>query len=79
MREPISVVVTTYNEEKNISRCLASVKWADDIVLIDSFSTDRTIEIAKSFSVKIIQREYPGSSRQVEYGIRFPRASSPPT
>jgi len=69
MREPLSVVVTTYNEEKNISRCLASVKWADDIVLIDSFSTDRTIEIAKSFSVKIIQREYPGSSRQVEYGI----------
>jgi glycosyltransferase involved in cell wall biosynthesis len=69
MRKALSVVVTTYNEEKNILRCLSSVRWADEIVLIDSFSTDRTIEIAETFGVKIIQRDYPGSSRQVEYGI----------
>lgn len=69
MRKPLSLVITTFNEEKNISRCLESAKWADEIILIDSFSTDRTIELASKFNVKIIQREYPGSSRQVEFGI----------
>jgi (heptosyl)LPS beta-1,4-glucosyltransferase len=66
----LSVVVVTLNEEKNIERCLRSVAWADDIVLIDSFSTDRTIELARMFTSNIHQCEYPGYSKQVERGIQ---------
>ncbi|HTK83088.1 MAG TPA: glycosyltransferase family 2 protein [Bacteroidota bacterium] len=66
----LSVIVVTLNEERNIARCLKSVAWADEIVLVDSFSTDTTIEIAKTFTSKIFQYEYPGYSKQVERGIQ---------
>ncbi|HSW87678.1 MAG TPA: glycosyltransferase family 2 protein [Candidatus Saccharimonadales bacterium] len=49
----ISVVVNTYNEEKNIKRCLESVKWADEIVVVDMHSTDNTVAIAKQYTAKI--------------------------
>ena len=65
----LSVIVVAFNEEVNISRCLESVKWADELILIDSFSTDRTIELAKKYTDKIFQYEYPGYSKQVERGI----------
>jgi len=50
----LSVVISAYNEEKNIEECLNSVKWADEIILIDNTSTDRTVEIAKKFTDKIL-------------------------
>lgn len=59
-RQKVSVIVTTYNEEVNIADCLRSVGWADEVLLVDSFSTDRTIEIAGEFPVTILQREYFG-------------------
>lgn len=65
----LTVVVPTLNEEKNIERCLRSVDWADEIVLVDSFSTDRTIELSRQFTSKIYQYDYPGYSKQVERGI----------
>lgn len=65
----LSVIVVTLNEEKNIERCLQSVAWADEIILVDSFSTDRTLEIAARFTTKIYQFAYPGYSKQVERGI----------
>ena len=43
---PVSVVVLTLNEEPNIRRCLASVAWADQVVVVDSGSTDRTVSLA---------------------------------
>ena len=46
----LSVVLITLNEEKNIDRCLGSVRWADEIIVVDSFSTDRTIERARAYS-----------------------------
>lgn len=49
----ISVVINTRNEEKNIERCLMSVKWADEIIVVDMESTDKTTEIAKKFGAKI--------------------------
>lgn len=52
----ISVVVSAFNEEKNIKDCLASVKWAEEIILIDNSSTDRTREIAEKFTDKIFTR-----------------------
>ncbi|MFZ0390299.1 MAG: glycosyltransferase family 2 protein, partial [Calditrichia bacterium] len=56
----ISVVIVVKNEEKNISRCLNSVKWADEILVVDTGSTDRTREICRSFPCRLIEREWTG-------------------
>lgn len=50
MREKISACITAGNEERNIRRCLESIKWADEIVVIDSFSTDRTADICREYT-----------------------------
>lgn len=71
MRQTLSIVLTTLNEERNIDRCLASVAWADDIVVVDSFSRDATVERARRYTQRVYQHEYPGSSRQVERGIGY--------
>ena len=56
--EKISAVVITYNEEKNIERCLKTVvSFCDEIVVVDSFSTDQTVQIARKFTSKIFQRK----------------------
>lgn len=67
----VSVVVITLNEEKRLRRCLESARWADEIIVVDSFSRDRTIEIARAYTDRVYQHEYPGSSRQVERGIGY--------
>ena len=46
---PLSVVILTLNEEHNIADCIRALSFADDIVIVDSFSTDKTVEIARSF------------------------------
>jgi len=56
----ISVVVNTFNEEKNIVRCLNSVKWADEIVVVDMHSTDKTRELAKKFTSNVFLHEQVG-------------------
>ncbi len=67
----LSVILTTLNEERNIDRCLSSVRWADEIVVVDSFSRDKTEEIARKYTDRVYQHEFPGSSRQVEKGIQY--------
>jgi len=57
---PISVVVHTLNEEKNIRNCLESVKWADEIIIIDNYSDDKTAEIAEGYTDKIFYFERTG-------------------
>lgn len=52
---PVSVLILTLNEERNIRACLESIKWAPDIIVVDSFSTDRTVEIAKGYTTKVYQ------------------------
>ncbi len=65
----ISVVIITFNEEENIGRCLDSVKSiADEIIVVDSFSTDRTREIASGFDVKFYQRKWEGFSSAKNFG-----------
>ena len=55
----LSVVVMTYNEEQNLPRCLESVKGVgEEIFILDSFSTDRTVEIAKSFGARVEQHAF---------------------
>jgi glycosyltransferase involved in cell wall biosynthesis len=65
--EKISAVIITYNEQGNIERCLASLDWVDEILVVDSFSTDHTVEIAKKYTRTIIQHEWEGFVRQKIY------------
>lgn len=63
----ISVVINTLNEEKNIENCLKAVKWADEIVIVDMYSDDKTVEIAKKYTDKIFLHErmnYADPARQ---------------
>lgn len=53
----LSVVITTFNEEKNIKDCLESIKWVDEIIIVDGGSEDRTREIARNYTDKIFQKE----------------------
>lgn len=68
-REKISVLVPTFNEERNIGACLETVRWADEIVVVDSFSTDRTREIAGEVAHRIIEHEYVNSATQKNWAI----------
>jgi glycosyltransferase involved in cell wall biosynthesis len=68
MAEKLSVVIITFNEEKNIERCLLSVKKvADEIIVVDSFSTDRTKEIANRFDVRFVEQKWLGYSEQKNF------------
>ena len=67
--DKISVIVITKNEEKNISECLKSVEWADEIIVVDTDSTDRTIELAKKFSESIFTKKWEGYVPQKKYAL----------
>lgn len=69
MKLNISVIIITKNEEKNIKECLESVKWAKEIILVDSFSTDKTLEIAKNYTDKIFLREWKGFAEQKKFAL----------
>ena len=56
MTNRISVVISAFNEEKNIGDCLQSIKWADEIILVDNTSSDKTVSIAKKYTSKIFKR-----------------------
>ena len=69
-RPGISVVITTFNEEANIRDCLESLLWCDEILVVDSFSTDRTPEIVQSYDgVTFLQRTYYGSAAQKNWAM----------
>ena len=68
-RQKLTVIIPSYNEQDNIERCLKSVSWADEILLVDSFSTDRTLEIARKFTDRILQHEYYNSAAQKNWAI----------
>jgi glycosyltransferase involved in cell wall biosynthesis len=65
----ISAIVITKNEEKNISDCLKSIEWADELIVVDSESTDRTVEIAKQFTDKVFIRKWEGYVPQKKYAL----------
>jgi glycosyltransferase involved in cell wall biosynthesis len=60
----LSVVIITFNEEANLPHTLESVKWADEIIVVDSGSTDRTVEIAKSYGAKVWVEPWKGFAAQ---------------
>ncbi|MGA3014730.1 MAG: glycosyltransferase family 2 protein [Bacteroidales bacterium] len=70
MIRKLSVVIITYNEENNILRCINSVKnLADEIIVVDSFSTDRTVEICNSSGCKVILHKFEGYGQQKQFGV----------
>jgi glycosyltransferase involved in cell wall biosynthesis len=60
----ISATIITKNEESNIADCLESLTWADEIVVVDSGSTDRTVEIARGYTQKVFVEEWRGQGDQ---------------
>ena len=68
-RPPISCCIICFNEEANIRRCLESVKWCDEIIIVDSFSTDRTVEICREYTDRIISRAWPGYVEQKRFAL----------
>ena len=71
MEQQLSVIITTFNEADNIARCLDSVaNIAADILIVDSFSSDNTLEIARAYpNVRIEQRSYQGPADQKNWAI----------
>lgn len=70
--DEITPLILTYNEEANISRTLAGLTWARRIVVIDSFSTDRTLEIlAQHPQVEVVQREFDSFAAQCNAGLKL--------
>ncbi|HEY4595316.1 MAG TPA: glycosyltransferase family 2 protein [Thermoanaerobaculia bacterium] len=66
----VSAIITTFNEEANIAGCLESLLWCDEILVVDSFSTDRTPEIVRGFEkVRFYQRTYYGSASQKNWAM----------
>jgi len=68
---PVSVVIVTKDEEKNIEDALKSVADADEIIVVDSFSTDRTIELCRAYTDKIFQHEWQGFARQKQLAVDY--------
>lgn len=66
----LSCVIITYNESRNIRRCLESVSWADEIIVVDSFSTDDTKKIASEFTSRIFDLKWEGFGPTKEYAVK---------
>jgi glycosyltransferase involved in cell wall biosynthesis len=60
----LSVTLITYNEELNIRNALESVKWADELIVVDSGSADRTTQIGREYTSKVYTMDWPGFGRQ---------------
>jgi len=71
MKLPISVIILTFNEEKNIEACLESVYgWVEEIFIVDSFSTDKTLEMARKYTDKIYQHRFENYSKQRNWAFK---------
>ncbi len=64
---PITVTIITLNEEKTIASAIQSVQWADEILIVDSGSTDQTVEIAKKLGARVIYNPWPGYGKQKNF------------
>jgi glycosyltransferase involved in cell wall biosynthesis len=69
MREPLSVLVPVRNEEHNLRECLESVQWADEVVVVDSGSVDRTPAIARELATRTLEHEYVNSASQKNWAL----------
>ena len=67
--EKLTAIIPVFNEAHHIEAAIQSVLFADEILIVDSFSTDETVSIARKFPVKILQREYEYSASQKNWAI----------
>jgi glycosyltransferase involved in cell wall biosynthesis len=74
LREKLTAIIPAFNEEANIGACLESVSWADEVVVVDSFSSDSTVDISKGHGVQVVQHEYENSAAQKNWIL--PRVSN---
>jgi len=65
----LSAVVVTQNEERNIERCLRSVQFADEIIVVDALSDDRTPELAQALGARVLSRKWEGFASQKQFAI----------
>ena len=65
----ISAIVVTQNEERNIGRCLRSLSWVDEIIVVDALSTDRTVEIARECGAKVYSHAWLGFVAQKQFAL----------
>jgi glycosyltransferase involved in cell wall biosynthesis len=69
VRPPLSALVITLNEEHNLARCLNSLAWAEEVLVVDSGSTDRTCEIAKQCGARVVNNPWRGYGQQKNFGL----------
>jgi glycosyltransferase involved in cell wall biosynthesis len=67
--QKLSVTIITKNEEKNIERCLNSLDWADEIVVVDTNSTDNTVKICREYNCKVLETEWKGFGLTKKYAV----------
>ncbi|MCC7401979.1 MAG: glycosyltransferase family 2 protein [Chitinophagaceae bacterium] len=71
--EPVSAVIITLNEEHNLLSSLPKLSWCDEIIIVDSGSSDSTLDICKSFGCKIFHRQFDGYGTQKQYAVSIAR------
>lgn len=69
MGATVAAVIITKDEERNIEACLDSVRWADEVVVVDACSADRTAELARARGARVFVRPWPGYGPQKNFGI----------
>lgn len=70
-KSPISVFIVTLNEENNIQRAIRSVSFADEVIVVDSGSSDNTVALAESLGAKVIFNEWPGYAKQKQFAMQL--------
>jgi glycosyltransferase involved in cell wall biosynthesis len=65
----LSVVILAHNEERNIEECIRTVEWADEIIVVDAESSDRTVELARKWTDKVYEKEWLGFGPLKNFGI----------
>lgn len=70
LKAPISLIILTYNEEVNVEHCLKSVcDWVGEIIIVDSFSTDQTLEVCRKYTDRIYQHKFENHGKQVNWAL----------
>lgn len=72
-RTPVSACIVAFDEEDRLGDCLASLDWCDEILVVDSHSTDRTRELAAACGARVVERDWPGHVAQKEFAVREAR------
>ncbi|HDY68485.1 MAG TPA: glycosyltransferase family 2 protein, partial [Candidatus Scalindua sp.] len=65
----VSACVMTFNNDDLVEDCLKNIEWADEIIVVDSFSTDKTVDICRKYTDKVYQRKWPGFKDQSNYTV----------